>query len=175
MGNFIRVILLFIPMLSFGQFNYPEDNIAKQVKLSLPDLTDSWHGSDYLAFGVLVVAGIANGASEAYEADRHIFEKRWGVSEQSWWGSKSWKRKYKNYDLGDERAAFWQSKGALSVFTDFDHFSEGMQAVSLSGGFLIIGLNGGKRKYKWWVHGSRFLTGFVGYTLSSSITYNLLR
>lgn len=81
MGYCIRIILTFIPVLSFGQFSYPEDNITNEVKLSLPDLTDSWYGSDYLAFSVLVVAGVFNGASEAYEADPRIFEKRWGVGE----------------------------------------------------------------------------------------------
>ena len=169
--NFLAIFLINGNAQIF--WNQPEDNVNKGIKLNLPDVSEYWHGTDYLGFGLMVVGGVANGMSEAYEADRRIFEKKWGKGSQSWWGSESWKRKYKDYDSGDERAAYWQSQGVLAWSSDFDHFSEATQAVTLGTGSFIIGLNG--RRYKWHTQLIRFVTGFIAYGAASSITYNVLR
>lgn len=72
----------------------------------------------FLAF----FAGLLQGGREAYHADDEVFEKWFGVKENSWWGSMSWIRKY---DLeGKEmvyhtpfsdywHAAKWLHKGML--------------------------------------------------------------
>ena len=171
----IFLTILISASLSAQNWRYPEDNLNKGISLNLPDLSDSWHGSDYIGFGLLVLGGIANGFSEAYEADPTIYEKHWGVSQDSWSGSKSWKRKYKDYDGGDLRPSYLFSKSYLVVFSDLDHFSEHFSKWLSLSGMTVIGLNGGKRKYKWYIHAGRFLTGAIAFSATSSITYNLIR
>ena len=165
-----------LPAFLFAQFGkYPEQSILSSIELSLPTPGEKFYKSDYLALGLAVLGGIVNGAHEAYEADRRIFEKEWGVQPQSWWGSESWKRKYSNYDAGDKSPAFWQSQDGLVWVTDFDHAGEDFVFLASGASLSIISWNSAKRKYKWWEIGARFLIVTSAHIAASKITYNTLR
>lgn len=74
------------------------------------------------------VSGSVWGAREAYHADLKVFEKKWGVSPYSFFGSKAWERQYKTnrYYTPDGQVNphkpeffntirdFWHSSGVLS-------------------------------------------------------------
>lgn len=71
-----------------------------------------------IASGVAVVTGTMWGAREAYHADPNVFEKKFGVSNESFLGSDAWKRNYYNNDPNNKH------KPDVFNFTrDFWHFS----------------------------------------------------
>jgi len=116
--NKLTILFAFISFAAFGQTQQrepeywakPRWNTAEfwqsPTYLQSPDkrfldwanYTVSWDGKQWTLFAVAALSGIAHGMRERYHADPYIFEKRWGVSSTSFWGSDAWKRNYKNND-----------------------------------------------------------------------------
>lgn len=125
-----------------------------------------------IAIDLIFLAAIFNGASEAYEADSKIFEKKWKVKEMSWFGSKSWHLKYKDYPK-DDSAKFIGSKSFMAWITDFAHFSEGFRNTATSIGFVFVGVHIHDMNK---IQGVAIILAFIiGSKLISHLTYNLIR
>jgi hypothetical protein len=112
-------------------------------------------------------AGTGFGAREAYHADQTIFEKKWGVSPTSFWGSQAWKRNY----IGSNPDNPHKSEIFGNVGRDFWHtFGLASKGAMFTATFAIT-----QRKHpvKY-----RVANAFLGYALQSifsSLTYNALR
>lgn len=101
-------------------------------------------------WGVLAVAGAADGMVEGYEFDqRKSFERKYNVSKTGYFGSQSWKRAYKgnNPDNGF-KSGFVQTFGAQ----DFYHHSDDLRKLGYISGGVIIGINGTKTNTKKWYY-----------------------
>lgn len=113
-----------------------------------------------------VAAGILHGGREAYQADRTIFEKRFGVSETSFFGSKQWVRQYQ-----DNNPELPHKNNLFNGFRDYWHFSGATTKYLLIGGAFTIGHSKQPLKYKI----LDTLIGFAGFSLTANLTYNILR
>ena len=113
-----------------------------------------------------VAAAILHGGREAYQADRTIFEKRFGVSETSFFGSKQWVRQYQ-----DSNPELPHKNNLFNGFRDYWHFSGATTKYLLIGGAFTIGHSKQPLKYKI----LDTLIGFAGFSATASLTYNLLR
>lgn len=135
--------------------------------LSIPSTSKEWLAYATGVFACGLGGGI-HGANQAFHADPHIFEKRWGVSPTSFWGSESWQRKYRRVDGG----AYFHERALYTPFSDFWHVSSWSSKGLLIGGTTFL-IAGERRSWKWYT--ARVLTGFVAHSMASAITYNLLR
>jgi len=123
-----------------------------------------------LAVFLALFAGSLHGGREAFHADPHIFEKRFGVKDISFFGSLSWLRKYPGFDQTRKEREFY------TAFRDFWHMAgwmgkwwliaSAMLAGSLSDntGHLILGGLGivvvsafGSRTAYTWLRYKRFV------------------
>lgn len=62
--------------------------------LDWSDFPETWDIKQSSLFLAAAITGIAHGLREAYHADPYIFENKWGVGNESFWGSDAWKRNY---------------------------------------------------------------------------------
>ena len=115
---------------------------------------------------IYIIAGIANGFKEAYTAEPSIFGSRFKANPDGWWGSKSWKNKYKNKDPY-QGEAFIGSTSIFVVFTDLNHFSGMLRTL----GLVLATYFASTGEYDY----IKVLGGVVIYGLCSHITYNLIR
>lgn len=111
-------------------------------------------------------AGILHGSREAYHAEPTVFEKRFGVGAQSFFGSEQWKRNYfnRNPDNGHKPNIF-------NPVRDYYHFSGAATKAIWIGGAFVLGMSKQPMKYK-------LLDLLIGTLITSgtaSLTYNLLR
>lgn len=98
-------LFLFLSISSFSQVP-PPLSVLPKIKLEsekpgfksdvFPFLDGikikKWDIPIILVSGVLT--GVMSGAGESYQADKHVFEKKFGVGEYSFFGSKQWERNY---------------------------------------------------------------------------------
>ena len=88
--------------------------------------------NDIIVYACMTVSGAADGVNQA------IIHHELGRGNQFWNYAKSWKNKYRDFDGGDERAAFIGSKGIFVRFTDAFHLTRlidracTMAAISIS-------------------------------------------
>lgn len=128
----------------------------------------SWDGRTISAWLLSMGTGLAHGMREAYHADPYVFEKRWGVTSESFWGSDAWKRNYINNDpdLPHKHELFG------NVGRDIWHTSGFVSKTGLISASFAIGSRGGiPRKYRV----ANWLIGFGIHSLFATITYKTLR
>lgn len=75
------------------------------------------------------VGGFIHGMREKYHADPRVFEKAFGASPESFFGSESWKRKY---DANGNERRFYTS------FSDFWHVSEWVSKGAIMAGTTVL-------------------------------------
>lgn len=112
-------------------------------------------------------AGILHGGREAYHAEPTVFETRFGVAKQSFFGSEQWKRQYYNRDPENMP----HKPNAWNGLRDYWHFSGATTKYILIGGAFTIGAS--KQPVKYRIIDT--LIAFAGFSASASLTYNLLR
>lgn len=117
-------------------------------------------------------AGALWGAREAYHADPHVFEKKWGVSEYSFFGSQAWQRNYQGNRYQSPDGGVNPHKGDLgNTFRDVHHFAGASHTLMVVG--CTFGLAAGKQKLR-----HKFLDlgiGLIVRSAASWATYNYLR
>jgi len=91
--------------------------------LDFGNYTVTWDGKQMTLFAVAAISGIAHGMRESYHADPYIFEKRWGVSSTSFFGSDAWKRNYYNNDPEQAHKPEWAGNFGRDVWHTFDEIS----------------------------------------------------
>src|SRR5690349_18077290 len=74
-------------------------------------------GNDIVVYSLMTVSGAADGVNQA------IVHHEFGRNNHFWDFAKSWKNKYKDFDAGDTRAAFFGSKNVFVGFTDGFHLT----------------------------------------------------
>lgn len=100
-----------------------------------------------VSIGVTCAGGLVDGILAGYEFDgRTSFERKWGVSPTSFWGSESWKRAYKN---NDPSMGFKNNYVKWRGANDFYHVADDMRKMQYLAGGIIIGI-GPKTNTKWW-------------------------
>jgi hypothetical protein len=107
----------------------------------------------------LLVAGTAKAAVDilTHQEGNNVFEAL-----GAWWDARtSWKRKYKDYDGGDQSAAFPGSKGWLVLFTDFWHLADSVYLTFYALGFFAAGYYCGTCDLDWQLVSGIFLVGRV--------------
>jgi len=155
-----------IPVLS------DSDRVA--LRLQAPEKPLKWYSFRTYKFkgqkkqwvwGGYLIAGILHGGREAYHAESTVFEKHFGVSSTSWFGSEQWRRNYEDLDPTKKH-----KPNAFNTFRDYYHFSSTAHTTILVSGAVIIGTSKQPVKYK-------VLDTLIGIGLRSaaaSLTYNLL-
>lgn len=116
-------------------------------------------------WGMVAVAGAADGAVEGFEFDgRKSFERKYGASKTGYFGSQSWKRSYKgnNPDNGF-KSDFVRIMGAH----DFCHHADDLRKIGYISGGVVIGLNTHKNTNKWHTVAD-FAIGFAVSSLTKS-------
>lgn len=127
-------------------------------------------GNDILVYSLMTVSGAADGVNQA------IIHHELGLNNQFWDYSKSWKNKYKDFDNGDTRAAFFGSKGIFVGFTDAFHLTRmidrgcTLTAVSVS----AFELKQYKKKDRWKVIAKKLVISTLLNRLAFGLTYNNL-
>lgn len=125
-----------------------------------------------LTWSTFAAGGTIWGMREAYHADPYIFEKKWGVDEYSFWGSKQWERKYVgNRYLTDGVPNKMKSQMFGNFGRDFWHSSGYTSGLFVIGGTFTIGNSKQKFTHKL-IDMSIGSLVFLGF---SKLTYNLLR
>ena len=156
-----------IPVLS------DSDRVA--LRLSSPEKPLKWYsfrtykfkgGGKRIVWASYIVAGVLHGGREAYHAEPTVFEKRFGVSETSFFGSKQWVRQYQ-----DSNPELPHKNNLFNGFRDYWHFSGATTKYLLIGGAFTIGHSKQPLKYKI----LDTLLGFAGFSLTANLTYNILR
>ncbi len=117
-------------------------------------------------WGGYLVAGILHGGREAYHAEPTVFEKRFGVSSTSWFGSEQWRRNYVDLDPSKKH-----KPNVFNTFRDYYHFSSTAHTTILVSGAVIIGT--GKQPIKYKVLDTLIAIGIR--SAAASLTYNVLR
>ena len=111
-------------------------------------------------------AGILHGGREAYHAEPTVFEKRFGVAPQSFFGSEQWKRNYFNRDPESGH-----KPNLFNPVRDYYHFSGATTKAVWIGGAFVIGTSEQPIKYKL----VDLLIGTLITSGTASLTYNILR
>ena len=110
-------------------------------------------------WGMLAVAGVADGAVEGYEFDqRKSFERKYNVSKTGYFGSQSWKSAYSGGDIDNGfKSGFVQTFGAQ----DFYHHADDLRKLGYISGGVVIGIGGNKINSKKWYYIIDFAAGFA--------------
>lgn len=145
------IILLLFPLLLNAQNNYKVT--SKKILV--------WSG--------FAVAGSIYGAREMYHSDPYIFEKKWGVDEYSFFGSKQWERNYHgNRHIGESGFPNEHKSEIFGNFgRDYWHTSSYTSGVLVLGGTFVIGSSKQKLKHKL----LDFFIGSVCFTAASNFTF----
>ena len=126
--------------------------------------------NDILIYSLMTLSGAADGVNQA------IIHHELGRGNQFWDFAKSWKNKYKDFDNGDTRAAFFGSKGIFVGFTDAFHLTRmidrgcTLAAVSVS----AFELKQYKKKDRWKVVVKKLVISTLLNRLAFGLTYNNL-
>jgi hypothetical protein len=119
----------------------------------------------------MAISGAADGVNQA------IVHHELGRGDQFWDFKESWKNKYRNYDEGDERPAFFCSKSLLVGFTDGFHLSRfidrGFTLAAVC--FSTSELKQYKKKDRWKVIAKKALISTLINRFTFGLTYNNLR
>jgi len=128
--------------------------------------------SKLAGWGMVAVAGAADGMVDGYEFDRRkSFERKYGVSKTGYFGSQSWKRAYKgnNPDNGF-KSDFVRIVGAQ----DFYHHADDLRKIGYLSGGVVLGLNTHRNTNKWHTVAD-FAIGFAVSSLIKSAAMRWIR
>lgn len=126
--------------------------------------------NDIIIYACMTVSGAADGVNQA------IIHHELGRGSQFWDYAKSWKNKYKDFDAGDDRAAFPGSKGIFVGFTDAFHLTRmidrgcTLACISIS----TFELKQYKKKDRWKVIAKKAVISTLLNRLTFALTYNNL-
>jgi len=121
--------------------------------------------SKLAGWGMVAVAGAADGAVNGYEFDgRKSFERKFNVSKTGYFGSESWKSVYNNGDPEQGfKSGFHRKMGAF----DFYHHADDLRKIGYISGGVVIGLNAHRNTNKWHTVAD-FAVGFAVSSLTKS-------
>jgi len=143
------------------------ETAPKPMALDWTTYMETWDGKQFTTWGAFAIAGILHGSREAYHADPYVFETRWRVGSESWFGSDAWKRNYH----GNDPANGHKQEYFGNVGRDVWHtFGFGSNALSW-GGVWVISTRKQPVKYRV----TNLLLGLGVRSLAASLTYNALR
>lgn len=119
-----------------------------------------------IIFGMYFASGVLQGGREAYHADNDVFEKAFGVGDESFFGSEQWKRQYYSND---------PSKGhkpeIFNFSRDYWHMSGMATKTIWIGGSFVIGSSKQKLRHRIY----DIVIGASVSSISAFTTYTLLR
>lgn len=142
-------------------------NAPKLKPLDWSSYAQTWDGKLYATWFAYAGAGVAHGMREAYHADPYVFENRWGVGSESFFGADAWKRNY--YGNNPENAH--KSELIGNVGRDVWHTAGATSKVVMFSATFGIAVRKHPIKYK-------ILNALIGYGIQSafaSMTYSSLR
>ena len=118
-------------------------------------------------------SGILWGAREAFHADATVFERKFNVSEYSFFGSKQWERNYVNnrYRAADGRINPHKPEILGNFGRDYWHTSSWVAGTFVIGSTFTIGCSKQKTKHKL----IDLAIGIGLATASANLTYKYLR
>ena len=116
-------------------------------------------------WGIVAVAGAADGLVEGYSIQyRKSFERKYGVSQTGYFGSKSWKRAYKD---GVQANGFKSDFVRITGAQDFYHHADDLRKIGYLSGGVVIGTQHKKNTKKWHTVAD-FAIGFAVSSLTKS-------
>lgn len=111
------------------------------------------------------ICGLIWGIREYYHKDPRVFEKALGVDEESFFGSKAWKRQYVNNDPNNKH-----KPEIFNSFRDFWHASSKLiYLFVISSVYLAMSVNLSSL-----MGASAFIAGILVFPLGASISFRLL-
>lgn len=144
----IAVIMLLPALLSAQTVEYrradprlPFDNVSAFERYPASgfwewsNYIESLDGKQFSIWAVVFTSGILHGMRESYYADPTCFERKWGVSPTSFFGSEAWRRNYWCKDPNNGHKPEYLG----NVGRDFWHTSGFAQKTLLVGGTFAIG------------------------------------
>lgn len=139
----------------------------KEKFLNWQSYTKTLDGKQYATWYAFAVSGIATGMREAYHADRYVFQIRWGVGAESFWGADAWKRNYHGNNPSNQH----KSQVFGNVGRDIWHTAHFVDTFVLVGGSFTIGARKQPIKYRV----ANLAAGMALRWLAQNITYETLR
>ena len=123
-------------------------------------------------WGMVAVAGAADGAVNGYEFDgRKSFERKYNASKTGYFGSESWKSVYRNNDPEQGfKSGFHRNMGAF----DFYHHADDLRKIGYLSGGVVIGTQHRKNTKKWHTVAD-FAIGFAVSSLIKSAAMRWIR
>jgi len=116
-------------------------------------------------WGMVAVAGAADGAVNGYEFDgRKSFERKFNAKKIGYFGSESWKSVYRN---GDPEQGFKSSLHRNIGAFDFYHHADDLRKIGYLSGGVVIGTQHRKNTKKWHTVAD-FAIGFAVSSLTKS-------
>lgn len=147
--------------------------ILLALLLTLPSCSYKITWTKAAVFTGSAISGSVWGAREAYHADPTVFERHWGVGEYSFFGSKSWERKYETgrYLNAEGQPNAMRSQMFGNVGRDFWHTAP-VVTYALGGGSVFAT---GCSKQRWQHKLLDIAIQGALYTGASTLTYKQLR
>lgn len=127
------VLLLLIAVSLFNRSRAAIDSVPELYLHKLGKVQTWFSTWDVVGWGMAAGGGYVMGLREAFHADPTLFERRWGKSPTSFWGSEGWRRKYHDYDV--EQGMKSQLFG--NVGRDFWHTADKVQRTGLVLGITL--------------------------------------
>src|SRR4051812_36741788 len=122
----IILLITIVPAFTFAQEAVKKKSHAATAYKKWTAIS----GNDILIYSFMTLSGAADGVNQA------IVHHELGRGNRFWDFAKSWKNKYKDFDAGDKRAAFFGSKSVLVGFTDAYHLTR-----TIDRGFTVAALS----------------------------------
>ena len=122
---------------------------------------------------IIAIGGAANGAAQGYYYDGGTsFERIWGASPNGFWGSQSWRKRYRNGEpaLGLAHPAY----SILPVF-DFNHSAQFIANHATYTGGIVLGIGSMKSNGKWWHYALDFGAATAANVLFRAAVLNAIR
>jgi hypothetical protein len=126
--------------------------------------------NDIVVYSLMTVSGAADGVNQA------IIHHELGRGNQFWDHATSWKNKYRDFDAGDERAAFFGSKSIFVGFTDAFHLTRMIDRGCTLAAICVSSseLKQYKKKDRWKVVVKKLVICTLLNRLAFGLTYNNL-
>lgn len=131
---------------------------------------EKWYKITGNDIGIISCQFIA-GTADAY--NQNILFNGFRRGDKFWDNKISWKNKYKNYDAGDKRPAFFGSTTFLVAVTDGYHFTRGVDRTFTA---ATIGLVAGElkkfeKKHRWKVVAKKIVLSFIANRIAFNVFY----
>ena len=111
----VKLKLEGLKQIEKSKWRFPQHYFKAQItEFKIAPLIEK---KDFLIYAMQFIAGCADGANQA------IVYHHAGAGTHFWDYNTSWKNKYRNYDAGDTRSAFFGSKSFFVGITDGNHLT----------------------------------------------------